>query len=186
MVDVYDFLGGEVTVSVVDGRELVVEGRAKRQEGTSMTTLSFVRRFPLPDLADLETISAVMASDGVLVIGVPKLRRYSKAGACHREVSGERQSRLEGEMGRGYKDRKAGESSRESQGRSSRSFMSSRQRESPEMYGESHWMTGHRDAGRSWQERKARDSSTDSEEDSCHAFSRSRRSHHQHFTSDLF
>ncbi|XP_071551064.1 LOW QUALITY PROTEIN: uncharacterized protein [Panulirus ornatus] len=185
VLDVYDFLGGEVTVRVVEGKELVVEGRAKRKEGTSLTTLSFVRRFPLPDRADLETISAVMASDGVLVIVVPKLRRYSRPGATRgRELSNERQARLDGgEMGRGWKDRNVRESSRESQGRSCRSFMSSRLRDSPDMFSES--QRRGRETGPSWQERNVRDSSTDSE-GSCHAFGSSRRSRHQHFSSDLF
>lgn len=73
-LDVYDFLEGNLTAEVKDGRELIVKGTSQRREGASLITLTFVRPFKLPDNADLKNITAFLTSDGVLVIHVPRLQ----------------------------------------------------------------------------------------------------------------
>ncbi|KAG7158672.1 uncharacterized protein LOC121878296 [Homarus americanus] len=181
LLDVYDFLGGEVTAKVVEGQELVVEGRAKRQQGTCLTTLSFLRRFALPERADLKAITAVMSSDGVLLIIIPKLRKHSKRSAFNKEASSERQRRMDAERGRSLLDRNLRDSSREhSEGRSSRSFVSSRLRHSPELSSFNKEMStdshsrrdSNSDVGRSWEE-----SAEGSEGSSSRTFSSSYKSH---------
>lgn len=71
VLDVKDFVNGELEASVYGEKELVVEGRAERRSGTSITTLSFLRRFPLPENADTDAITVVMSSDGVLTAVTP-------------------------------------------------------------------------------------------------------------------
>ncbi|XP_063603419.1 uncharacterized protein LOC134779292 [Penaeus indicus] len=75
VLDVHEFLGGDVTVKVVGEKELVVEGRVeKKEEGSSCVALhSFRRRFSLPRLTNMAAITSAMSSDGVLTITVPKL-----------------------------------------------------------------------------------------------------------------
>nr|XP_053635478.1 uncharacterized protein LOC128690783 [Cherax quadricarinatus] len=186
LLDVYDFLGGEVTAKVVEGKELVVEGRAQRQSGTSLTILSFLRRFPLPDRADLTAIMAVMSSDGVLLIIVPKLKKYSKDKALNKEACIERHSRMDVDVGRGLREKNVRESSRESEGRSLGSFLSTGLRHSPELSSfrkemstdsQHSRMDNFSDTGHSWDDRKMQDSSR--------ASSSASSSTYQHST-DLF
>lgn len=66
-----DFLGG-VTVKVVDGKEVVVEGRGNREKGGAIVSFSFKRNFTLYKDTNLEGITAVMSSEGVLVITIPR------------------------------------------------------------------------------------------------------------------
>lgn len=74
MIDVYDFTGGDITVQLVDGKELVVEGQAEKQEDTRISRLSFIRRFQLPPFVEWEAITVALSSDGVLTITSPKSR----------------------------------------------------------------------------------------------------------------
>nr|XP_027233909.1 uncharacterized protein LOC113825291 [Penaeus vannamei] len=68
VLDVHDFMRGDVKVKVVD-EELVVEGRAEEEEGgSSVSTRSFSRRFALPHSTDMTRITSVMSSDGILTI----------------------------------------------------------------------------------------------------------------------
>lgn len=72
-MDVQDFLdGGEVNVKAVDDVELVVEGHRERKEDGSKSAKKFFRRFALPRDIQLEDVTSVMSSDGVLTISVPK------------------------------------------------------------------------------------------------------------------
>lgn len=73
-LDVYDFLDGNLTAEVKDGRELIVKGMSQRREGASLITLTCVRPFHLPDNADLKNITAFLTSDGILIINVPRLQ----------------------------------------------------------------------------------------------------------------
>nr|XP_027231673.1 uncharacterized protein LOC113823256 isoform X1 [Penaeus vannamei] len=75
VLDVHEFLGGDVRVKVVGERELQVEGRVDRKEEGSpcVTSHTFRRRFSLPRLTDMTAITSAMSSDGVLTITVPKL-----------------------------------------------------------------------------------------------------------------
>nr|XP_045606876.1 titin-like isoform X3 [Procambarus clarkii] len=73
VVDVNDFInGGEVTVKTVEEREVVVEGRVERKQGNTRSSKSFKRSFILPEDIDVEALTAVVSSDGVLIIKAPK------------------------------------------------------------------------------------------------------------------
>ncbi|XP_047474768.1 uncharacterized protein LOC125029067 isoform X2 [Penaeus chinensis] len=74
VMDVHDFMGGDVKVKVVDEKDLVVEGSVEKKEGgSSVSSHSFRRRFSLPRLTDLSAIDSVMSSDGILTITTPKI-----------------------------------------------------------------------------------------------------------------
>ncbi|XP_042864839.1 uncharacterized protein LOC122248720 [Penaeus japonicus] len=75
VLDVHEFLGGDVRVKAVGERELAVEGRVDRkEEGSScVTSHTFRRHFCLPSHTDMAAITSVMSSDGILTITVPKL-----------------------------------------------------------------------------------------------------------------
>ncbi|ROT62307.1 heat shock protein 21 [Penaeus vannamei] len=68
VMDVFDFMKGDVTVQLVKGKELLVEGQAERQDGGRVSRVSFVRRFALPELVERDAISCVLSSDGILTI----------------------------------------------------------------------------------------------------------------------
>ncbi|XP_042889967.1 uncharacterized protein LOC122264926 isoform X2 [Penaeus japonicus] len=93
VMDVFDFIGGDVTVQLVKGKELLVEGQAEKQDGSRVSRVSFVRRFALPDLVERDAISCVLSSDGILTI-ISKKRSYGlRAGA--RGLSSERKSHVD-------------------------------------------------------------------------------------------
>lgn len=73
ILDVQDFVDGEVNVEAVSDRELVVEGRVEREEGGAKSTKRFQRRFLVPGHFNLEGVDSSMSSDGVLTITVPKM-----------------------------------------------------------------------------------------------------------------
>ncbi|XP_069981332.1 uncharacterized protein [Penaeus vannamei] len=74
VMDVHDFMGGDVKVKVVGEKDLVVEGSVEKKEGgSSVASHSFRRRFSLPRLTDLSAIDSVMSSDGILTITTPKI-----------------------------------------------------------------------------------------------------------------
>lgn len=65
MLDVQDFVNGEMKVKVIGERELAVEGRLD-------DTRSFRRCFPLPQNTDMDAITSVMSADGILTITAPQ------------------------------------------------------------------------------------------------------------------
>ncbi|ROT62320.1 heat shock protein 21 [Penaeus vannamei] len=69
IMDVHDFMSGDVQAKVVDEKELVIEGLVvKKEEGTSSeTSHSFRRRFSLPQFTK---ITSVMSLDGILTVTV--------------------------------------------------------------------------------------------------------------------
>nr|XP_027219787.1 uncharacterized protein LOC113812152 isoform X2 [Penaeus vannamei] len=79
VLDMHDFMGGDVKVKVVGEKELVVEGRMEKEEGrSSMSAHSFRRRFSLPHLTDMTAITSVMSSDGILIINVPEVEEDAR------------------------------------------------------------------------------------------------------------
>nr|XP_053639284.1 LOW QUALITY PROTEIN: uncharacterized protein LOC128693551 [Cherax quadricarinatus] len=73
IVDVQDFLnGGEVTVKTVDEREVVIEGHIEKQEGNTKSSKRFCKRFVLPEDIEVESVTSVVSSDGVLTITAPR------------------------------------------------------------------------------------------------------------------
>nr|XP_027220441.1 alpha-crystallin A chain-like [Penaeus vannamei] len=61
------------SVKVVDNKEVVVEGRAEKNDGTLRSSKSFCRRFTLPGAVDMNAVTSAMSSDGVLTITAPKV-----------------------------------------------------------------------------------------------------------------
>ncbi|KAK4317819.1 hypothetical protein Pmani_011143 [Petrolisthes manimaculis] len=94
VMDVFDFMGGEVTAEVVNGRELLVKGHTKRRHGSCLTTLTFVKPIPLPEYADLKGIHAFVSSDGVLIVNIPKLEECYEVIDLAKELSQEHRPRL--------------------------------------------------------------------------------------------
>lgn len=73
MLDVHDFTeDGNISVNVVDEMELVVEGQADKEVEGSKSSNHFLRRFILPEDVDVDSVSSVMSSDGVLTVIAPK------------------------------------------------------------------------------------------------------------------
>lgn len=65
VLDVHDFVNGEMKVKVVGERELAVEGRLADDR-------SFRRCFSLPQNTDMDAITSVMSADGILTITAPQ------------------------------------------------------------------------------------------------------------------
>ncbi|XP_037777724.1 uncharacterized protein LOC119574519 isoform X2 [Penaeus monodon] len=72
VLDVHDFMNEDVKVKVVDNKEVVVEGRAEKNDGTLRSSKSFCRRFTFPGAVDMNAVTSAMSSDGVLTITGPK------------------------------------------------------------------------------------------------------------------
>ncbi|XP_063586537.1 uncharacterized protein LOC134764003 [Penaeus indicus] len=118
VMDVFDFIKGDVTVQLVKGKELLVEGQAEKLEGSRVSQVNFERRFALPELVDRDAISCVLSSDGILTI-------TSKKRACEyrtsaRGLSSERKSY--GDRAGRWEDKKVKDSLADLEGPSSRSF----------------------------------------------------------------
>lgn len=74
MVDVHDFMEGELKLKVVGERTVMVEGSTEANNGKfSLSKQSFRRKFSLPQSINMDAISAVISSDGILTISAPKL-----------------------------------------------------------------------------------------------------------------
>lgn len=84
VMDVCDY-NTEVTVKVVEGKEVVVEGKGSRPDGG---TFSLCRRYSLYSDTILEDITAVMSSDGILTITIP--RKVSKVEVIFSTITPER------------------------------------------------------------------------------------------------
>lgn len=95
ILDVTDFIGGEVKVGVEGGRLLVVEGQTSCEEGTSSSSRSFRRVFSLPRQVDVAAVTSALSSDGVLTVVVPKLQQLAEASAGSKEMTSESHSRQE-------------------------------------------------------------------------------------------
>nr|WAU46380.1 heat shock protein [Cherax quadricarinatus] len=65
VIDVRDFLSGDVKVKVVDENEVVVEGSVEHTHQGSVSKKSFLRRFSFPGLVRPDAVTSTMSSDGV-------------------------------------------------------------------------------------------------------------------------
>ncbi|XP_050702185.1 serine-rich adhesin for platelets-like isoform X16 [Eriocheir sinensis] len=83
VMDVRDFMAGDVKVKVVDEDEVVVEGSVEQRSGGSVSKKSFRRSFTFPGLVKAADITSTMSSDGVLTVTVPK-----KQSSCDVRVIG--------------------------------------------------------------------------------------------------
>lgn len=73
VMDVYDLVDKEVKVKVVGERQVMVEGRWKTNcSDFPLFSYNIRRRFYLPGDTNMDAISSVMTSDGVLTINAPR------------------------------------------------------------------------------------------------------------------
>ncbi|CAL4119827.1 unnamed protein product, partial [Meganyctiphanes norvegica] len=73
VIDVQDFINdGEVSVKLVNGEDLVVEGKVEKKDGAEKSMKNFKKEFTLSPNAELDSITSFVSADGVLVITVPK------------------------------------------------------------------------------------------------------------------
>lgn len=73
VMDVHDFVKGDVNINLVGEREMVVEGSLNTNEGDmAVSSSSFRRRFCIPKDSNIEAISSVMSADGILTITIPR------------------------------------------------------------------------------------------------------------------
>ncbi|XP_042864565.1 heat shock protein beta-1-like [Penaeus japonicus] len=93
VLDVHDFPSEDVKVKVVDNKEVVVEGRVEKNDGTFRSSKSFCRRFNFPGEVDMNAVTSAMSSDGVLTITAPKVaegyRYRNKNGSSRKSGEGE-------------------------------------------------------------------------------------------------
>ncbi|KAK8382844.1 hypothetical protein O3P69_011416 [Scylla paramamosain] len=82
VLDVHDFLGGDIKVKVVGRNEVEVEGRIEKEEGGCMSMQSFCRSFHLPGVVDVDAVTSCLSSDGVLTIKAPKGAAGAGRGGC--------------------------------------------------------------------------------------------------------
>lgn len=74
-----------MNVKVVNEREIIIEGHVEKKEGNTTSTKRFRKRYVLPEDIEVEKVTSVMSSDGVLTITTPK--KVSKMGKFTRFVS---------------------------------------------------------------------------------------------------
>lgn len=68
-VDVHLFQPSEVTVKVVDGNTVVIEGKhTERDDGYGAVQRHFVRKYVIPKYYDLANIKSTLSSDKVLTV----------------------------------------------------------------------------------------------------------------------
>ncbi|XP_042864569.1 uncharacterized protein LOC122248548 [Penaeus japonicus] len=72
VIDVRDFMDGDIKVKVVDDSELVIEGSVEKRQDGSVSKKTFCRRFSFPALLSEDTVSSSMSADGVLTVTLPK------------------------------------------------------------------------------------------------------------------
>ncbi|XP_076062043.1 uncharacterized protein LOC143037537 [Oratosquilla oratoria] len=70
-VDVKDFKDGDLKVKTL-GHDITVEGKVQVKKEGSTSNQTFRRRFTLPDIVDMESVTATVSSDGILTITAPK------------------------------------------------------------------------------------------------------------------
>lgn len=85
-LDVKDFKDGDLSVKAV-GHSIVVEGRVERKEGASVSSHSFRRRFSLPGVVDMSTVTSAISSDGILTITAPKAKKLDSSLKLHIPIS---------------------------------------------------------------------------------------------------
>lgn len=87
VIDVHNFLNGDVRVRVEGEREVVVEGSTDTKTNElEVSSNSFRRRFCLPANTDTAAMSAVISDDGILTITVPRLVSVQGARSSCRHV----------------------------------------------------------------------------------------------------
>jgi len=78
VVDVRDFMVGDLKVEAVGNDEIRVTGTVEVYDGKNMSTKTFNRKFHVPGPVDHSQVSATMSADGVLTIRIPKTSPQSQ------------------------------------------------------------------------------------------------------------
>nr|XP_027233934.1 uncharacterized protein LOC113825313 [Penaeus vannamei] len=75
VLDVHDFVCGDVRVKVLDEEELLVEGHVERkEEGSCPSRHTPSDATSLPRHTDMAAITSVLSTDGILTITAPKMK----------------------------------------------------------------------------------------------------------------
>lgn len=83
-LDVQQFAPEEITVKVVDKRNVIIEGKHEEKEDEhGFISRQFSRRYILPETYDVEQLQSNLSSDGVLTITAPKA---ASDGQQHRTI----------------------------------------------------------------------------------------------------
>jgi len=72
VVDVRDFMVGDLKVEAVGNDEIRVTGSVDQYDGKNVSTKTFNRKFHVPGPVDHSQVSATMSADGVLTIRIPQ------------------------------------------------------------------------------------------------------------------
>lgn len=72
VVDVRDFMVGDLKVEAVGNDAIRVTGTVEQFDGKNVSTKTFNRKFHVPGPVDHSQVSATMSADGVLTIRIPK------------------------------------------------------------------------------------------------------------------
>ncbi|CAL4094083.1 unnamed protein product [Meganyctiphanes norvegica] len=72
VVDVRDFMVGDLKVEAVGNDEIKVTGSVDVYDGKNVVTKTFNRKFHVPGPVDHSQVTATMSADGVLTIRIPK------------------------------------------------------------------------------------------------------------------
>ncbi|KAK7067256.1 hypothetical protein SK128_020021 [Halocaridina rubra] len=121
VIDARDFINGDISVSVIGEKELVIEGKNENKKDAASSSLSFCRRFLLPDSVDIQSITSAISSDGVLTVESPK-RKGSSICNNVQKMSSEAHAKQEShsDSGHSWEEQSVKESSEQSEGFSSR------------------------------------------------------------------
>ncbi|KAK7067255.1 hypothetical protein SK128_020020 [Halocaridina rubra] len=72
VLDVHDFInGGDITIKAIHDRELIIEGKIQNQSQGSTSQKKFLKRFVFPRDIQLDAVTSIMSTDGVLTVTAP-------------------------------------------------------------------------------------------------------------------
>ncbi|CAL4087182.1 unnamed protein product [Meganyctiphanes norvegica] len=77
VIDVQDFMEGNINVKAVGDTEILVEGEVQKKIGNSESIQRFNRKVALSSKFDVTSVKSTMSSDGILTITVPKVEGTS-------------------------------------------------------------------------------------------------------------
>ncbi|CAL4059836.1 unnamed protein product [Meganyctiphanes norvegica] len=78
ILDVRDFMGGDLKVNSIDDNELLVEGKIEKMIQGKMQTQTFKQKFLLPEGVDIQGTSSSLSPDGILTVITPKINQHQE------------------------------------------------------------------------------------------------------------
>ncbi|CAL4100593.1 unnamed protein product [Meganyctiphanes norvegica] len=94
ILDVRDFMGGDLKVNVIGDNELLVEGKLEKKDQGTLQTRTFKQRFLLPRGVDIQESSSALSSDGILTIITPKVIQHQQSVQQHQQQQQQQQQQL--------------------------------------------------------------------------------------------